>query len=182
MKRLLIIFMLVACDKKESAVTISPPVITTASASSAPGGGGALIEGAVRGKPTERVKFDAAEIMVPPGKSNLHVQWAVPDGTAINDDAPFTVRWGSSDGLVAPPTDIKGHGKDVRGGFDVPIELMTGASGGQLAGDVDLVVCDTETHAVCVPIKRRLELTFAPSKGNAKGNVTLPLPRAKPQG
>lgn len=174
MKRLLLIFALVACDKKESAVTISPPVITTANAP-----GSALIEGAVA-KPGERVKFDAAEIAVPPGKSNLHVQWSVPEGTAINDDAPFTVRWGSSDGLVAPPVDIKGHGKDVRGGFDVPIELMAGASGGQLSGDVDLVVCDIETHSICVPIKRRLELTFAAGKGNAKGNVTLPLPQAKP--
>ena len=174
MKRLLVLLFLVACDKKESAVTISPPVITTSSASSAPGG-------AILGKPGERGKFDAAEIAVPPGKSSLHVQWSVPDGTAINDDAPFAVRWGSSDGLVAPPSDIKGHGKDVRGGFDVPIELMAGASGGQLAGDVDLVVCDVETHSVCVPLKRRLELTFAAGKGNAKGNVTLPLPRAKPQ-
>ena len=174
MKRLLLILLLVACDKKESAVTISPPVITSSSASAS-----ALIEGAV-GKPGERVKLDAAEIAVPPGKSSLHVQWSVPDGTAINDDAPFTVRWASSDGLVTPPADIKGHGKDVRGGFDVPIELMAGASGGQLVGDIDLVVCDVETHSVCVPIKRRVELTFAPGKGNAKGNVTLPLPQAKP--
>jgi hypothetical protein len=173
LKRLLIVLMLVACDKKESAVTIAPPVITT---SNAPG---SLVEGAI-GKPGERVKFDAAEIAVPPGKSNLHVQWSVPDGTAINDDAPFTVRWGSSDGLVAPPSDIKGHGKDVRGGFDVPIEVMAGASGGQLSGDVDLVVCDIETHSICVPLKRRLELTFAAGKGNAKGTVTLPLPQAKP--
>jgi hypothetical protein len=175
LKRLLLVGVLLACDKKESAVTISPPVITTASASAS-----TLVEGAIA-KPSERVKFDAAEIAVPPGKSNLHVQWSVPDGTAINDDAPFTVRWGSSDGLVASPTDIKGHGKDVASGFDVPIELMAGASGGQLAGDVDLVVCDIETHAICVPLKRRLELTFASGKGNARGNVTLPLPRAKPR-
>lgn len=172
MKRFLLLLALLACDKKESAVTISPPVITTTSASSP-------VAPAI-GKAGERVKFDAAEIAVPPGKSNLHVQWSVPDGTAINDDAPFTVRWASSDGLVTPPTDIKGHGKDVRGGFDIPIELMAGASGGQLAGDVDLVVCDVETHSICVPLKRRLELTFAAGKGNAKGNVTLPLPQAKP--
>jgi hypothetical protein len=176
LKRLLLLCALACCDKKESAVTISPPVITTASAADS-----TLVEGAILGRPGERVKFDAAEIAVPPGKSNLHVQWSVPDGTAINDDAPFTVRWGSSDGLVAPPTDIKGHGKDVASGFDVPIELMSGASGGQLAGDVDLVVCDVETHSICVPLKRRLELTFAASKGNAKGHVTLPLPRAKPR-
>jgi hypothetical protein len=176
LKRILVFLMLLACDKKESAVTISPPIIATAStAAPAPGGGVNIGTGGA-----VREKFDAAEIPVPPGKSNLHVQWSVPDGTAINDDAPFTVRWGSSDGLVAPPTDIKGHGKDVRGGFDVPIELMADASGGQLAGDVDLVVCDIETHSICVPIKRRLELTFASGKGNANGTVTLPLPRAKP--
>jgi hypothetical protein len=163
---------LAACDKKGESVTLSPPIITTASVSaSAP----------ILGKPGERVKIDAAEIAVPPGKSSLHVQWAVPDGTAINDDAPFSVRWGSSDGLVSSPADIKGVGKDVRGGFDVPIELMKGASGGQLTGDIDLVVCDVETHSVCVPLKRRVELTFAAGRGNAKGDVTLPLPRAKPQ-
>ncbi len=114
------------------------------------------------------------------GKSKLHVAWSIPDGTAINDDAPFNVRWASSDGLVTPPADIRGTGKEVRGGFDVPIEVMSGADGAKLAGDIDLVVCDTATHAVCVPLKRRLELTFAAGKGSAQGRVTLPLPKAKP--
>jgi hypothetical protein len=169
---------LIACRKEDP--TPTQPVTSASprgpgAAASAPG------EAVASGKAGERVKFDAAEIAVPPGKSALHVQWSVPSGTAINDDAPFTVRWGSSDGLVSPPGDIRGHGKDVEGGFDVPIELMAGSSGGQLAGDIDLVVCDVETHAVCVPLKRRLELTFAVGKGNAKGNVTLPLPRAKPK-
>ncbi len=164
-------FALIACKKED-------PPEAHAIASAAPG----EIATVVIGKAGERVKLDAAEIAVPPGKSALHVQWSVPSGTAINDDAPFAVRWGSSDGLVSPPADIKGTGKDVVGGFDVPIELMAGASGGQLTGDIDLVVCDIETHSVCVPLKRRVELTFAASKGNAKGTVTLPLPRAKPQG
>ncbi len=169
--RTLLLVSLVACRKEESAAT---QPTASASASATPPTPTAI------GKPGERLKLDAAEIAVPPGNSALHVQWSVPSGTAINDDAPFQVRWGSSDGLVAPPTDIKGQGKDVEGGFEVPIELMAGTSGGQLTGDIDLVVCDVETHSVCVPLKRRLELTFAVSKG-AKGTVTLPLPRAKPQ-
>ena len=118
------------------------------------------------------------------GLANLaltRVDGAVGLGGGALPSAPFSVRWGSSDGLVTPPTDIKGIGKDVRGGFDVPIELMKGAAGGQLTGDIDLVVCDVETHSICVPLKRRVELTFAASKGNAKGDVTLPLPRAKPR-
>jgi hypothetical protein len=130
--------------------------------------------------PTPRARFDTAEVPVPAGKSMLHVAWSVPQGTAINDEAPFAVRWGSSDGLVTTPTDIRGHGKDVVGGFEVPIDVMPDAAGGMLGGDLDVVVCDTITHSVCVPIKRRLELTFAVVKGSPQGRVTLPLPKAKP--
>ncbi len=167
-------FVVLACCGKKDPTPLSDPLVASASASAAaiasvlPGGGG------------ERTKLDAAEIPVPPGKSQLHVAWGVPSGTAINDDAPIAVRWQSSDGLVAPPSDIKGHGKDIANGFDIPIELFAGASGGQLIGDLDLVVCDVETHSVCVPIKRRVELTFAVVKNNAAGRVTLPLPKAKP--
>ena len=160
---------LCACDKKDSASTAPTDSATAA----APGAGGPAIGG---GRP----KLDSAEIAVPVGKSDLHVAWSVPKGTEINDEAPFAVRWASSDGLVSPPTDIKGHGKDAAAGFDVPIETMPDASGGKLAGDLDLVVCDTVTHSVCVPIKRRLELTFAVGKGTSQGRVTLPLPSAKP--
>jgi hypothetical protein len=136
--RILCLLALMACKKDDPSTT---PQSASASAA-APSESAAV----VIGKAGERIKFDAAEIAVPPGKSSLHVQWSVPSGTAINDDAPIAVKWTQSDGLVSPPADIKGHGKDVEGGFDVPIELMAGSSGGQLTG------------------------------------VTLPLPRAKPQG
>ena len=157
-----------ACGKKPS-----PETTTVASATPPPPGAIAAA--------TERPKIDAAEIAVPPGKSQLHVAWSVPNGTAINDEAPFAVRWTGSDGLSTPPTDIHGHGKDVESGFEVPIDVMPGSAGAQLTGDIDLVVCDTVTHSVCVPIKRRVELTFAiGAKGSPKGTVTLPLPSAKP--
>jgi hypothetical protein len=125
-------------------------------------------------------RFDAAEVNVPRGKSTLHVAWFIPEGTAINDDAPFGVRFGSSDGLVTPPADIRGTGKEAKRGFDVPIEVGAGVDGAKLSGDIDLVVCDVATHAVCVPLKRRLELTFAVGEGKTAGYVTLPLPKAKP--
>lgn len=164
---------IVACGKKEPTESLTSGGSPSPSASAA-------IAAVVPGGPAERTKLDAAEIAVPPGKSQLHVAWDVPDGTAINDDAPIAVRWQSSDGLATSPTDIKGFGKDIAHGFDVPIDLFAGASGGQLIGDLDLVVCDVATHSVCVPIKRRVELTFAVGKGNAQGRVKLPLPKAKP--
>ena len=156
---------LCACGKKDAAAS----------------GGAATASAAAPVLGNARPKLDAAEIAVPPGKSDLHVAWSVPKGTEINDEAPFAVRWTSSDGVVSPPADIKGHGKDAASGFDVPIEIMPDASGGKLAGDLDIVVCDNVTHSVCVPIKRSLELTFAVgAKGSAPGRVSLPLPSAKP--
>jgi len=155
---------LCACGKKDAAAS----------------GGAATASAAAPVLGNARPKLDAAEIAVPPGKSDLHVAWSVPKGTEINDEAPFAVRWTSSDGLVTPPADIQGRGKDVRTGFEVPIEIMPDAAGGKLSGDLDIVVCDDVTHSVCVPIKRSVELTFAVNKGGAPGHVTLPLPQAKP--
>lgn len=170
---------LVACDRHhESSVGPAPGAssITTKEL----GQLGQVMSAAPKGGPPPREKFDAAELAVPPGKSTLHVAWALPTGTSINDDAPFSVRWGSSDGLSAPPSDIRGLGKDVASGFDVPLDLMKSSTGAQLSGDIDLVVCDAATHSVCVPIRRRLELTFAVTKGANGGKVTLPLPQARP--
>jgi hypothetical protein len=169
----MIVFAVMACGRKDPSPV--PLGDGETSASTAP------VAAAGRTARTPNVeRFDAAEIAVPVGKSKLHVAWSIPDGTAINDDAPFNVRWASSDGLVTPPADIRGTGKEVRGGFDVPIEVMAGADGAKLSGDIDLVVCDSATHAVCVTLKRRLELTFAAGKGSAQGRVTIPLPKAKP--
>ena len=171
---MLVLVLLGACDRHhESSASPAPggsPELATAAPSATAGSASARV----------REKFDAAELAVPPGKSTLHVAWALPEGTGINDDAPFSVRWGSSDGLSTPPSDIRGLGKQVAGGFDIPLEIMPGATGAQLAGDIDLVVCDVATHSVCLPLKRRIELTFAVTKGSAAGKVTLPLPQAKP--
>lgn len=124
-------------------------------------------------------RFDAVEVAVPDGKSSLHVSWKLPDGTGVNDEAPFAVRWVSSDGLTVTPTDIHAIGRDVAKGFEIPIELMAGTSGGKLSGDLEMVVCDIATHAVCVPLRRQLEITLSPSKGAALGAVVLPLPSSR---
>ena len=162
-----LVLVLSSCGRKAPDADKSVAVSAPGASASAPGAAKA------------RDRFDTAEVPVPPGKSKLHVAWSVPSGTDINDDAPFGVRWASSDGLVEPPTDIRGVGKDVKGGFDVPIDVMSGADGAKLCGDVDLVVCDIATHSVCVPLKRKLALTFAVGKGSAQGRLTLPLPSAR---
>ncbi len=161
---------LVACEKKEQP---APPLASVSA--SAPGA--AVSAPSVTKRPKDR--FDAIEVAVPDGKSSLHVSWKLPDGTGVNDDAPFAVRWVSSDGLTVTPSDISAFGRDVAKGFEIPIELMGGTSGGKLSGDLEMVVCDIATHAVCVPLRRQLEITLSPSKGGALGAVVLPLPSAR---
>ncbi len=162
----------VACEKKEQA---APLIVTSASAVAEPR--------AALGAPKEvkrpKDRFDEVEVAVPDGKSSLHVSWKLPDGTGVNDKAPFAVRWVSSDGLAVTPTDIHALGSDVAKGFEIPIELMAGTSGGKLSGDLEMVVCDVATHAECVQLHRQLEITLNPSKGGALGSVTLPLPSAR---
>jgi hypothetical protein len=111
----------------------------------------------------------------------VHVGWKIPPGTGINDDAPFKVHWTTSEGLSEVPPEAKTKGADVRQGFDVEVAPMKGEPAAHLAGNVDVVVCDVETHKVCVPVKRKIEVTFAVQKGaKRKTSVDVPLPAARP--
>lgn len=171
---------LAACDHKDAAPPEPKAVAVAVTAATVEGATGAAIKGGPGGAaPRALDRFDVAEIVVPPGTSTLHIAWDLPKGTGVNDDAPVKVRFLESDGLLVAPTDLAGHGKDFAGGFDVPLQISGNTTAAKLAGDVELVVCDVETHSVCVPLKRRLEVTFGVQKGANPGSVRLPLPQAK---
>jgi hypothetical protein len=116
------------------------------------------------------------------GTTDIHVAWALPPGTGVNDGAPFRVRWRSSEGLSRVPDEQRSKGADVAGGFDVAIAPMKGVPGAELVGDVDLVVCDVATHRVCVPVRREIDMSFRFSErpDGGKAAVSVPLPEAKP--
>ena len=121
------------------------------------------------------------EVRIRPGAPTaVKVDWNVPAGTALNDDAPFRVRWNRSDGLAEAPGDVKSTGSAVKDGFRVTVEPMPGAPNATLGGVIDLVICDEATHSVCVPLKRSLELGFVIVKdAPAETTVAVPLPHAK---
>lgn len=169
-----------ACDRHEEpskATTTAPSSAVSAAAKVDMVGAGAPGAAGTAKRPLE--KFDVAEIVVPPGSSTLHIAWDIPKGTGVNDEAPVKVHFLESDCLIEAPSDLDGHGKDFSRGFDVPLQVSGNTSAAKLAGDVELVVCDVETHSVCVPLKRRLEVTFGVQKGAAPGTVRLPLPEAR---
>lgn len=114
-------------------------------------------------------------------ETKVQVSWSTPAGTGVNEDAPFKIRWSRSEGLAEAPSDFKSTGHDVLSGFHVTVMPAAGVSDATLAGTIDLVVCDVETHSVCVPVHRSLELAFHVTESvGPEVRVTMPLPAAKP--
>jgi len=155
-----------------STSSATPP----ATSSAAPAGRVQVDAGADEGK----VAFPEVPIRI--GETTtVHVKWKTPEGTGVNDDAPFKVRWSRSDALENAPADVKATGSAAREGFAIAVKPLAGAPNATLAGVIDLVVCDAATHAVCVPVKRKLEIEFVTSKAAATDTtVVVALPQARP--
>lgn len=119
------------------------------------------------------------EIGVPSAPSEVSVRWKIPSGTSVNDEAPFRIRWKSSEALENAPDDIAAKGAGHEQGFRIALRPARGAKVARLLGDVELVVCDAESHSVCLPVKREVDLTFVVGGGAAPKPVELQLPSAK---
>jgi hypothetical protein len=160
-----------ACDRERPKA--EPPVVTPTPA--------AVKSAAPPASTAQHMEeIEAPEVTVRPTGTTVHVVWSAPSGTGVNEDAPFKVRWKSSEGLDAPP-EMKSTGAMVKDGFDVPVKPFAGVPHANLAGVIDLVVCDTATHKICVPVKRALDLGFIVSKdAPAETKLTVKLPEAKP--
>ncbi len=83
--------------------------------------------------------------------------------TTLNDEAPFRVRWTHNE-FDGSASRHEGHWRRRQEGMKFSV-TPTNATAATLKGEVDLVVCDVETHAVCVPVHRSLELDFFPKGG-----------------
>jgi hypothetical protein len=122
--------------------------------------------------PEVRVRQDA--------ETTIQVHWVTPEGTTVNDEAPFRVRWNRSEGLFEAPTDFKSTGSAVKDGFTVKVRPTPGTPNATLGGEITIVVCDSVTHSVCVPVRRLVELGFVTAKDAApQTTVSIPLPAAK---
>lgn len=162
-----------ACEKKsEESKTEGVAAPSSAKANA--------VEPAAPSASADRAKVEIPEVLVRVGApTSVQVAWNAPAGTTLNDDAPFRVRWTHSEGLTEAPPDMKATGGAVKDGMKFSV-TPTNATAATLKGEVDLVVCDVETHAVCVPVHRSLELDFFPEKAaSPEVRVSVPLPAAK---
>jgi hypothetical protein len=126
-------------------------------------------------------KVEFPEVPIRAGATTtVRVAWKSPAGTGVNEEAPFKVRWTHSDALADAPSDVKQTGAAARDGFRIAVKPLDGAPNATLTGVIDLVVCDVATHAVCVPVRRKVEIEFVVGKAApAETTVTVDLPQAK---
>lgn len=163
---------LAACDRKRAPSDDARSPSSSAAAPSAPAADASALAVETVEVPEVRVRAD--------GDTTVRVTWGTPNGTAVNDEAPFRVRWNRSDGLAEAPSDVKSTGSAVKDGFRVKVRPMPGAPNATLGGEINIVVCDALSHSVCVPVRRSVELGFLAVKDAAEETtVTIPLPAAK---
>jgi thiol-disulfide isomerase/thioredoxin/DNA-binding beta-propeller fold protein YncE len=111
------------------------------------------------------------------GATTLTLRFDVPPGTELNAEAPVRVRVVEAHGLLGVPADVRRTGREARGG--VTLQLVPSGRA-RLTVALDLVTCDAETHRVCVPVSRTLELELEPDlAGPAALTLPLPLPPAR---
>ena len=144
----------------------------------APASGVAVAEASERARATADERIPLGELAVPDQATRLRITWQLPEGTGINDDAPFHARYSGDDGLVSAPPEARAKGKEIAAGIDVPFTRAPGAKSAHLIADVDVVICDIATHRVCVPVRRELDLTLK-FGGSRPAAITVPLPAAR---
>jgi hypothetical protein len=175
------------CERKAAPApepAAAPPVSATPAARE--GSPGAVARGvgsaaAHAGEGRQFAKVDFPEVPIRAGASTtVKVAWKSPPGTGVNEEAPFRVRWDRSDALAEAPSDVKATGGSARDGFHIVVKPLDGAPNATLGGVIDLVVCDNATHAVCIPVRRKVDIEFVVGKAAlAETTVTVDLPQAK---
>jgi hypothetical protein len=164
--------LLSACSREKADPSTSAPATAQAATAQAP----------TAPVPTHHEPVEVPVVTISDrADTTVHVTWDTPKGTAVNDDAPFRLRWTTSEGLAEVPPEMRAKGRDVASGFDVRVVATKGTPEASLVGEVDIVVCDSETHAVCVPVKRKVTMPFlvAHEKASVRSTVKVPLPSAK---
>lgn len=154
------------CERKKETSTVVEPVPSASTPA----------------RPREQAKIEFPEVPIRAGApTTVRVAWKTPEGTGVNEDAPFRVRWNRSDALAEAPADVTSTGNSAKTGFDITVKPLAGAPNATLAGVIDLVVCDVANHSVCVPVRRSVEIEFVVGKAAlAETTVTIPLPQAHP--
>lgn len=145
----------------------------------APEDAGASVAAPTRIDPKDPVA-SLGTLRIPAGKaSRVRIIWQAPPGTSVNAEAPVKLSWVEMRGLTSLPQAIRMKGAYAQSGVELTLEPSSGAKEGSLSGVLELVTCDSETHRVCVPIRRTVQASFAADPSAPPQAATIALPAAK---
>jgi thiol-disulfide isomerase/thioredoxin len=113
-------------------------------------------------------------------KSELSLNWNLPDGTGINDEAPFRITWVSQSGLEHLPTAVRMTGKQAQAGVKIAVEPSKNSDKSAVHAWLDLVLCDIKTHRICKPVHLKLDMNMQiGSNVQPQLQASVALPEAK---
>lgn len=116
-------------------------------------------------------------VLVTPGTVTLRLDVDLPDGYRVNTDAPSSIAWSGTAGLVDPAV-VETVGPEF------PMEFRVEAvSSGVITGDVAVVYCEEERASICLfeRVKLRLPLELAEhGTSTLRVDHTVELPAGMP--
>lgn len=123
-----------------------------------------------------RVELEAVPV-APDRTAVLRIEFAPPQGTIVNEEAPFSLTLRRAERAQVSDVPISRLGSEVRTGVTVHVQLARGSDNGLVELDLSIVVCDDVTHAACVPVDRTLSVPLrsdGAAAADARRSLVLP--------
>jgi hypothetical protein len=106
---------------------------------------------------------------VAPGEGKVHLEVAIPDGYYVNDLAPFSMEWISSDGAVAFDAETANQ-RIIEPEFPLSFTADFSEGTAELTGDLVIYYCEATSQSLCLIERVRVH---APVNVEAAGADSL---------
>jgi thiol-disulfide isomerase/thioredoxin len=107
------------------------------------------------------------------GEGTVRLEVKLPEGYKVNDLAPFSMEWVSSNGTIRFEPDVANQ-RIVEPGFPLTFPATFSQGQGELTGELVIYYCEAESESLCFIDRVRIE---APVTVAAEGNEALVVER-----
>jgi thiol-disulfide isomerase/thioredoxin len=113
--------------------------------------------------------INSSDQSVGPGAGSITVEISVPPKFKVNDLAPFSMEWTSSnDSIRIDPKDADQRIVDPSFPLTIPVEFSAGKA--ELTGDLVIYYCESESQSLCLIERVQIQLPVTISEGES-GNM-----------
>ncbi len=109
---------------------------------------------------------------VGPGAGALIIEISVPPKYKVNDLAPFSMEWTSSNGSIRiDPKDADQQIVDPSFPLTIPVDFLVGDS--ELTGDLVIYYCESESQSLCLIERVQIQLPVTISEGESGDTLNI---------